>query len=532
MAARLASAEGGAAVGVAAGGAVGVAAWASQLRFGGVDARLLARLAGDPAMWGVVRMPGDEKHAMAEPMLGRMEECSTEGRSPGTELSAMSEHPSMQDGGPGSSQPSPFPPPAAPDAASDEAADTVSEEDLRTLLAPPTFPVESPRLPVRGLGNTGNSCYQNAVMQALLACTPFCWALRVLGRCRPALDASPVLRGLAEFSRALQGDVSWREPTPAELARQERFGPRGEAPTINCRMLDVIVQRFAADGGAAAQEDAQEFLSYAVDHADEELRELRRRHGSGGAPDPAGSQGGGVAWEDPEEWATVGPKNRAAVTREAGGDAHDSIVGGVFAGVLSSTVRAEGARASATLQPFTVLPLEVGSFRAGEAPARSVQDALARFTAAEEVSGYRAGGVERQASKSTKLRKLPEVLVIHLQRFTYTAEGLVKLSRFVEFDEKLTISGKLLDPLSPHRGEPGGGVHYRLRSTVTHLGADPFKGHYVADVCQDDGTWLHMNDTHVGKVPTTHVFQQPCYLLFYQRERGGGGAGAAARHAK
>lgn len=77
------------------------------------------------------------------------------------------------------------------------------------------------------------------------------------------------------------------------------------------------------------QEDAQEFLSHLMDRLHEELLRFEGR-----------SVAGQNAVVDDEEWETVGPKNRSALTRT-----HMAILSplsGIFGGQLYSVVKAKG----------------------------------------------------------------------------------------------------------------------------------------------------------------------------------------------
>lgn len=79
-----------------------------------------------------------------------------------------------------------------------------------------------------------------------------------------------------------------------------------------------------------------------------------------------------------------------------------------------------GARPSATKQHFTVLPLDIYPDQVD-----SVDVALSLLTSPETISDYRAEGTKQatDASKRVQLLQLPQVLVLHLMRFTYGATG-------------------------------------------------------------------------------------------------------------
>ncbi len=81
------------------------------------------------------------------------------------------------------------------------------------------------------------------------------------------------------------------------------------------------------------QEDAQEFLSYVMDRMHEELLWLEGT-----------SLGGLQAAVDDDDWETVGPKNRTALTR-----VHLSIkspLSDIFGGQLCSIVKTKGTQSN------------------------------------------------------------------------------------------------------------------------------------------------------------------------------------------
>lgn len=92
----------------------------------------------------------------------------------------------------------------------------------------------------------------------------------------------------------------------------------------------------------------------------------------------------------------------------------------MFGGALRSEVRASGARPSATKQHFTVLPLDIYPEQVS-----SVEEALTLLTSPETITGYKAEGSQQatDAIKRVQLLHLPQVLVLHLMRFTFGATG-------------------------------------------------------------------------------------------------------------
>lgn len=110
----------------------------------------------------------------------------------------------------------------------------------------------------------------------------------------------------------------------------------------------------------------------------------------------------------PAKQVQVGRRNKGAVLRGAERtSAHeDTIVSNIFRGAFKSCVRSPGQQPSATVQPFTVLHLELERDSQRDC---SVDAAIARYCAPERLNDYAVGGETAAATKEVKLYQLPQV---------------------------------------------------------------------------------------------------------------------------
>ncbi|KAJ7535792.1 hypothetical protein O6H91_12G046100 [Diphasiastrum complanatum] len=362
------------------------------------------------------------------------------------------------------------------------------------------------RLQPRGLMNTGNSCFLNATLQALLSCSPFWHLVQSLRTSNTLQMGYPTLRAMIDFVGEFES-VPVPEKFLAKGGGEEESGygegieiGRPFAPT----MFEPVLRSFNPDTCGALrksrQEDAQEFLSYLMDQMHEELLQLT----SVGLKqsDPSKTS-------DEDEWETVGPKNRTAITRVY--SYQDSPLSEVFGGQIRSIVKSKGSKASATVQPFLLLHLEI----VPEA-VHSVEDALKLFAAPESLEGYKSTGKAEvvTASKSVKIQALPKVLILHLMRFSFGARGTGKVNKPVRFPLEFTLGRELL--YSPY-GSGSEARKYELVATVTHHGKDHSMGHYTADAKQFDGRWLRFDDGMVSFVNLNRVLHDQAYILFYKK---------------
>ncbi|KAK7278307.1 hypothetical protein RJT34_23333 [Clitoria ternatea] len=117
----------------------------------------------------------------------------------------------------------------------------------------------------------------------------------------------------------------------------------------------------------------------------------------------------------------------------------------------------------------------------------------------------------RQATKKLDLWKLPEILVFHLKRFSYSRYLKNKLDTFVNFP----IHN--LDLTKYVKSRDGESYVYDLYAISNHYGGLG-GGHYTA-YCKliDDNKWCHFDDSHVTPVSEGEIKSSAAYVLFYQR---------------
>ncbi|CAH9117014.1 unnamed protein product [Cuscuta europaea] len=119
----------------------------------------------------------------------------------------------------------------------------------------------------------------------------------------------------------------------------------------------------------------------------------------------------------------------------------------------------------------------------------------------------------RQATKKLDLWRLPDILVFHLKRFSYSRWLKNKLDTFVNFPvHNLDLSKYVKSKLASE------GSHvYELFAISNHYGGLG-GGHYSAH-CKlvDENKWYHFDDSHVSAAAETDIKSSAAYVLFYER---------------
>ncbi|VAH26966.1 unnamed protein product [Triticum turgidum subsp. durum] len=246
-------------------------------------------------------------------------------------------------------------------APADDSVTSLNKEDYQN----------KPLLP-HGLKNTGNICFLNATLQASLSCFPFVQLVQGLRNRSIPKAGYPTLSAFIEL-------VSQFDVLDESTMKDERFALVA-AKVINPTMFDQVLRNFTPDvpAGTSArprQEDAQEFLSFAMDRMHDELLRL---NGNGSNS----KEGMVVSSDDDDAWETVGRKNKSAIMRTQSFVPSD--LSAIFGGKLQSVVKAAGNKASATVQPFLLLHLDIFPDAV-----QTLDDALHLFSTPESLEGYR-----------------------------------------------------------------------------------------------------------------------------------------------
>ena len=153
----------------------------------------------------------------------------------------------------------------------------------------------------------------------------------------------------------------------------------------------------------------------------------------------------------------------------------------------------------------------------------SVTSCLRQFSASEMLRSRNkffcdsCSGLQ-EAEKRMKIKKLPNVLALHLKRFKYeeSVQRYVKLAYRVVFPLELRLFNTSDDAEDPDR-------LYELCAIVVHIGAGPHHGHYIAVVKVGD-RWVQFDDdvvTYIDEAELTKYYgDRPglgsAYVLFYQ----------------
>ncbi|KAJ7728890.1 hypothetical protein B0H16DRAFT_1330669 [Mycena metata] len=441
---------------------------------------------------------------------------------------------------------------------------------LGLLSAPPAAsasPSTTPFLIPRGLINTGNMCFANAILQTLVYCQPFSALFAGLGfggGDDGVLRGAPLVRATGAFLREFLSAPPASSPAPgapgggAGAGRVNGGGGKGKgkaAPKepeeeereafIPTGVYDALKGKKRFDNMRGGhQEDAEEFLGFFLDTLEEELLAVvtalapppRKAAAASASTSPSAQRtssppntahshfGAGIgatasaAGED--GWLEVGRKNRTVVMRTI--KSAESPITRIFGGKLRSTLRAPGQKDSVVVEDWRSLRLDIQ-----HDGIHTISDALAFISHPQPVQlthpAPTASHATLDASQQVLLDggALPPVLVLHIKRFCYDTAvgGVVKVGKRVAFGPELEIGADVMTPTPA--GRKAGQVRYKLFGAIYHHGASASGGHYTLDVLHptrfgplgtgtSDSTksegWVRIDDELVSDVRPSDVF--------------------------
>lgn len=307
-----------------------------------------------------------------------------------------------------------------------------------------------------GLGNMGNTCFLNSILQCVTHTVPLFLRLRSTDHCAPC---SYDKDGFCSFC-ALKEHIDESIRRSGSVIRPVRFRDN--------------LRKLSSDFRPGQQEDAHEFLRCLLDNLDK-------------------------CTTDPK------PKDKPSSFDE------ESIVKQVFGGRLKSKLTCcECGHCSETYEPFLDLSLEIDQ-------ADNLIDALESFTKLERIGDAEDKlNCEHCNAKVCKNKQLmldrsPDVVAIHLKRFTSLDRSVEKIDKHVVYPLELDLKPFHCDP------DINKELKYDLYGVVEHSGS-PSYGHYVCSVRSSPSTWHLMNDSHVDLISEASALNQEGYILFYIRQ--------------
>nr|XP_032525518.1 ubiquitin carboxyl-terminal hydrolase 37-like [Danaus plexippus plexippus]XP_032525519.1 ubiquitin carboxyl-terminal hydrolase 37-like [Danaus plexippus plexippus]XP_032525520.1 ubiquitin carboxyl-terminal hydrolase 37-like [Danaus plexippus plexippus]XP_032525521.1 ubiquitin carboxyl-terminal hydrolase 37-like [Danaus plexippus plexippus]XP_032525522.1 ubiquitin carboxyl-terminal hydrolase 37-like [Danaus plexippus plexippus] len=333
---------------------------------------------------------------------------------------------------------------------------------------------------LNGLRNIGNTCFMNSVLQCL-------------SNTRPLLEYLVDDKYNSDINTTLSCMKGALIKAFASVIKELwRSGDRD--CVVNTTALKSQVQRFAPRFMGYSQQDAQEFLRYLLEGLHEDVNRVTVK------PKP-------ILTEIDD---SLSDSAKAAEAWSRYLRTEDSRVGDIFVGQLKSTLRCTHClHDSVTFDPFWDLSLPIPS-RTGNL---KLQQCLQHFVREEELDGDEKPtcskcGVRRKCLKWFTVHKFPQVLVLHLKRFSPTERFRGKLSVVVEFP----LSG--LD-MSPFAASPTHAT-YNLYAVSNHSGTT-YSGHYTA-YCKHPytGDWHEYNDSRVTPIRSRDIVSAEAYVLFYE----------------
>ncbi|KAJ2487073.1 hypothetical protein EV174_000755 [Coemansia sp. RSA 2320] len=380
----------------------------------------------------------------------------------------------------------------------------------------------APPVQPRGLVNTGNMCFMNVVLQALLYCAPvynLLWGVKASVAFN-FKTTTPLLEALIQYVHEFRHN---RTPLAHMLSDLEE-------PFVPENVYEALRQKNVFQTLRGQQEDAQEFMSYLVDGINEEMTDILSAHrlGASLAATSLANHEASSTSDNNSSWLEVGLHNKAMHIRDSNAAAIRTPITQIFGGTVQSTLAvprvASGgiahapkskAAQSSNREAFQWLALDVSSNDVD-----TIEDAFDEFVAPEIIEGYMgARGEPVAATKQNLLERVPPVLVLHLKRFVFCPnDGVQKVHKFIEYPETLSMAPKWFSKTADavrHRD-----AKYKLSGVIYHHGSQASGGHYTCDLLRSTNEWLRFDDVDIDCLSSigdvlAEKKDRTAYILFY-----------------
>mmetsp|Transcript_1565 Transcript_1565/g.4678 ORF Transcript_1565/g.4678 Transcript_1565/m.4678 type:complete len:730 (-) Transcript_1565:352-2541(-) len=419
----------------------------------------------------------------------------------------------------------------------------------------------------RPVANLGNTCYMNAVLQALAHAPELCMAMDVdphyihcpiflenaqKRRSSPSSSPEHVVDIKISGTRKSKRSSGKKSPTASTNNDQEDWkfcalceveqhllrvhSNDRDKPVAPSAFVNGFINQVAPWFKLGQQEDSHEFLRILIDAMQRSCKQARTspENPQDTPPEKTGDE------DDEEEQATKDVEYPFQL----------------FRGMVESNVTCGSCRStSSTRDPIEdigldVTPVSTSSSSSSPTPGSlaDVSTALQRFARAEALdSGYKCEkcGKVGRATKQSRLASIPPILTLHLKRFRYgetqapvisTAgqrrsnrssevsqlmnsdffggkSGSAKIEGHSKFEQILDLKPYLTEEMQAKHSK----VFCRLFAVVVHAGKNSHSGHYVSYVRNiSKNEWWKMDDARITLASVSEVMNAEAYMLFYR----------------
>jgi ubiquitin C-terminal hydrolase len=333
-----------------------------------------------------------------------------------------------------------------------------------------------------GLRNLGNTCFMSCILQCLFSCGP------LLVYFTEKFDPADL-----NVDNTMKGDLAKEF---ARLCREVRVAPK--YTSISPTTLKDLVAKWAPQFTGFQQQDSHEFLRFFIDGLHEDLSRIRTK--------PQYEELKTIVGESVQDGANRWWKHIK--------DRSDSVIFDVFGGQLMSEVTCKVCgRISRAFDSFLDLQVPIPQTNSASVDLSECFNAMVQQETLEGDEMVTCEGCEKRTpgTKSMCLYRLPNVLVVHLKRFSYTSWRRNKVATLV------TCSPHVVDvrPYCFSDLPEQSSSQYQLFGVAQHVGSLS-GGHYTACCRTEMDQWYQFNDTQVSSASDA-LGGSSAYVLFFHK---------------
>lgn len=371
-------------------------------------------------------------------------------------------------------------------------------------------PNKSPII-ISGLYNLGNSCYMNSVLQCLIGTKEL---------------TNYLLQDLYQKFVAINSKLGSHGKLTNEYQKLAKLMLSNTIKHIatNPKYFKKVVGEINLTFKNFDQQDSAEFLHFLLDTIHEDLNWSANKESL-----PA------ISDEDEANREILPIRLASTIEWERYLKTDYSSIIEIFAGQYASRLKCCICQnTSTTYIPFNMLSIPIPNLKNKEL---NLYDCINSFVSPEILIGDNAWKCSKckeniKTEKQLTITRLPNILIIHLERFSFVGDNLVN-GKFVKNSSKINIPLRLnmsrywpkiqdeqerqqLQKL-PLRGQEGK-WEYELYGVIRHYGTLD-GGHYISEV-KKNGVWIKFDDDKVkvdanmGKIPES---DGSAYILFFEK---------------